>query len=243
MTTLTIQPSGSDTRLYEGLPDTEYGTIAYMTIGDIGVGKLMRSILKFDFSALPADVVITSATLSIYYYTTEAGTPEGRTYDAKRITQTAWVEAEANWNDYNTGNAWAAGGGDFTETLKASTVVPAVSNWIDFDVIGQVDYANRLVSKVAHFIVMDSVDDDGENRSRFYTNNEVTQTTLRPKLVIEYYLTSTLGTTRPDKLYGGVKEKHPKDGWDNEKYFMVEQSNPMPCVVQYWDLFVQTNNE
>ncbi len=60
---------------------------------------------------------------------------------------------------------------------------------------------------------------------------------------VGYIIIKVAAVTRPDKLYGGVKEKHPKDGWDDEKYFMCEQASPMPCVVQYWDLFVRTNNE
>ena len=48
---------------------------------------------------------------------------------------------------------------------------------------------------------------------------------------------------KPKKLYSGVKESFPKDGWKNKKHFYIEQSNPHPCVVQYWDLFVDTTNE
>ena len=60
---------------------------------------------------------------------------------------------------------------------------------------------------------------------------------------INYITTKTNIIKRPIKLYSGVKEKHPKDGWENEKYFFVEQSDPYSCIVQYWDLFVDTTNE
>ena len=247
MPTLTIQPSNIDNHIFEhaasGGDDTNFGTTAALRIGDIGAGAIYRALFKFDFSALPDNIVITSATFSLYFFSVLAGTPEGRTLDLKRLTQTGWVELESTWNDYSTGNAWVAGGGDFTETLKASTIIPAVNNWIDFDVLGQVSYAIKNVSKVAHFIVMDANDDDGSNRGEYYSKDEVTQTTLRPKLVIEYFLISTLSTALPKGLFSGVSETFPKDGWENEKNFFLEQASPSPCSVQYWDLFVDTTNE
>ncbi len=60
---------------------------------------------------------------------------------------------------------------------------------------------------------------------------------------VDYITAKTNVITRPTKLYSGVKEKHPKDGWDNKKNFFVEQSDPHPCVVQYFDLYVNTSNE
>ncbi len=63
------------------------------------------------------------------------------------------------------------------------------------------------------------------------------------KTEIDFINAKTNIIARPDKLYSGVKESYPKDGWENEKNFFVEQSSPHPCVVQYWDLFVDTTNE
>ncbi len=48
---------------------------------------------------------------------------------------------------------------------------------------------------------------------------------------------------RPSRLYSGVKEAYFDDGWENIKQFLVQQSSPFPCVIQYIDLFVETTNE
>ena len=48
---------------------------------------------------------------------------------------------------------------------------------------------------------------------------------------------------KPSQLYSGVKEAYFADGWENFKQFLVQQSSPHPCVVQYIDLFVDTTNE
>ncbi len=48
---------------------------------------------------------------------------------------------------------------------------------------------------------------------------------------------------RPSQLYSGVKEAYFADGWENLKQFLMQQSSPFPCVIQYIDLFVDTSNE
>lgn len=187
MTILTIQdPSDiDDQRLVESAPSTPAALDSLLAV-ESGTSNAIRSILKFDFSALPASVInLTSATLSVYFHTVGAGTPEGRTYKAKRLTQLGWVEAQASWDDYSTGNAWAVAGGDFTATDEASATVPAVGNWIDFDVADLVRYAIDNDSEIAHYIIMDN-DEAGADQAQFYSSREATQTTLRPKLVIEY---------------------------------------------------------
>ncbi len=241
MPTLTIQPSDEDFYVYAGSATTNF-TLDYLAVNNASGGNT-RAILKFDFSALPASVVIDSATFSIYYYSDPIGDPAGRTFEVKRITQIAWVEAEATWNNYKSGSAWAAGGGDFSNLWLAQEIVPAIGNWMNFDVKTQVLIASQDVSKVAHFIVKDNIETGSSNAALFYSSRESTETTLRPKLVIEYRLISSISTAKPPKLYGGVKEAYMKDGWENKKYFFIEQPKAQPCVVQYFDLFVNTNNE
>ncbi|KKN31786.1 hypothetical protein LCGC14_0820390 [marine sediment metagenome] len=247
MPTLTIQPSGADSELRNNEAANNYGSSAEFKVR--GGAIIYRAPLKFDFSALPARTTITGATLSIYFFEVHAGLDAvGRTYEANRITQIGWTEGsgginDVSWNKYTTGNAWASGGGDFTTTNQATAVVPVVGNWIDFDVKDQVIYAHNSVSDIAHFLIKDQTEGGTDKSSKFYSNDEVTNLTLRPKLVIEYILISSISTALPTGLYSGVKEKHPKDGWENEKNFFVEQSSPHPCIVQYWDLFVDTTNE
>lgn len=49
--------------------------------------------------------------------------------------------------------------------------------------------------------------------------------------------------TRPPNFISGVREAYFKDGWENDKHFYLEQSNALPCTVQYFDLFINTTNE
>ncbi len=60
---------------------------------------------------------------------------------------------------------------------------------------------------------------------------------------LSYILVVTNVLPKPSQLYSGVKEAYFADGWENFKQFLLEQSSPHPCVVQYFDLFVDTTNE
>ena len=147
MATLTIQPENTSTHIYEALPTTNYSeTWVYVRPT---TDKNARTLLVFDFSALPAGATITNATLSLYQYLND--TMAGRTLDACRLTQTGWVATQATWNIYSTDNNWTSAGGDFTTTDKASATVPVgVDTWVDFDVTTLAQWFQTNTSEVAN---------------------------------------------------------------------------------------------
>ncbi len=237
MTTLIIQPSDADNFLYKGLPNNNFGSQTNLTVGDNGsASNIYRVILKFDISSLPTGIVITAVTFSMYSFNM-TGSAEGRTYKAKRLTEIGWIELQATWNNYKTGSAWAIAGGDFTSINESSAIVPSVNNWMNWDVRYQVFDASQFV----HFIIMD--EDISNNKVHFYSRDEVIQTTLRPKLVIEYFPIDLTTPAKPSKLYSGIKEAYFKDGWENKKYIYIEQKKAQPCIVQFIDTYADTENE
>ncbi len=60
---------------------------------------------------------------------------------------------------------------------------------------------------------------------------------------VAYITVKTNIITKPSGLFSGISEVFPKDGWENEKNFFLEQADPFPCSVQYFDLFIDTTNE
>ena len=143
-----------------------------------------RPILKFDFSSLTAGP-IASAILSLYFFS-KLNSPEGRTHWAYRITETGWTVPGSTWNNFTTGSPWATAGGDFTTTDGVSAVVPAsINNWMSYNVTAQVQYARDNVSDIAHFLIKDDDESGSTNhRSIFHSSDYLTDTSLRPKLVI-----------------------------------------------------------
>ncbi len=186
MPTLTIQPSDIDTYLNSGDPPGNYGGVTYLKVY-AQADEISRSILKFDFSALPDGAFISAATLSLYYYSNNALDPVGRIYWAYEVVQTEFVELEATWNRYKIDNNWTAPGGDYTITNGASIVMPAGYGWVSWNVLALVQHFQSVHAEIAYLLIKDET--EAANReARFYSNNYVDDTTLCPKLIIAYAL-------------------------------------------------------
>ncbi len=195
MSVLTIQPSDIDTYLNQTNPTTNYGGSTTLRVASDIANGAERPLLKFDFSSLPDGAVISAAVLSLRYYA-KYGAVGGRTYWAYELTQTEWVELEATWNNYKSGNAWAAAGGDYIEGDGASTIVPSLSGWMNWNVLALVQHFQSSHGKVAHFLVRDSDESaDPYCIAYFRSNAYPTDITLRPKLVITYTAAGTTSST------------------------------------------------
>ena len=182
MAILTIQPADKDTFFYAAQNTVNNGSADSLNILADDDGAI-RSILQFDFSAIPP-VTITSATLSL---TVKSGDGDGRSYWAYRLTQTAWVELQATWNEYSTGNSWASAGGDFTVTDGNTVVVPTVGQQADWDVTSLVQYFINNDGEIANFLIKDDAEGPvGSVGSNFYSSDFAGTVTWRPKLTINY---------------------------------------------------------
>lgn len=96
-----------------------------------------HSFLHFDLSAFAS---ITAANLEL---TAQSSGGSGPLY-VDRLTQTAWVENQATWNVYSTGNNWAAPGGDANTDLRATGTlsvgdadITALAQWALANAAGQ----------------------------------------------------------------------------------------------------------
>lgn len=57
------------------------------------------------------------------------------------------------------------------------------------------------------------------------------------------FSTMPLASGAPSILFTGAREIHLADTWDIDKSVFVRQQNPLPCVVQLLELFVETDND
>jgi hypothetical protein len=108
-----------DTRVRNGASaNSNYGTTATLQLGYDGT-DVKRGMFKFDTSSIPPGAVITNAYLTLYCtYIVDAGL----TLTAHKAITSSWVETEATWNIYSTGNSWAAAGGDFEASAASDSV-------------------------------------------------------------------------------------------------------------------------
>ena len=189
--TLTVQPSAKDTFMHSEYPTNNYGAETYFQVRSFTTSNL-RAILEFAIAwgtDIPAEAALNAATLGLYAYSHSDG--EGRTYWAYRLTRTDWIELQATWNIYKTDFNWTTAGGDYTATDGASVAVPAIPNWTNWSVLAQAQYAQTNNINV-EFLIKDGTEGaDPIKDTNFYSNNYADDTTLRPKLVIEYTMAYT----------------------------------------------------
>ena len=192
MAILTIQPSAKDTFLNASPAGRtiNYGSNAEIELWD-KVDNALRSILEFDIPSLPAGATITSASLQLYYRAYNGANPSGKTAWAYKLTRTDWVELQATWNIYKAGINWTAAGGDYVTSSPSggSTTFPAAINaWMSWNVLAIIQDAYNA-SKPAEFLVRyetESLSSPNDSEIAFHSKEYTVDTTLRPKLVIEY---------------------------------------------------------
>lgn len=206
MPTLSLQPNaadGNDVWLNSFDPATNYGAYTALIVGDAysAYSTAARNCIKFDFSSIPAGSTISSVTLSLYEYAAGSGGAAPATWDAhlRKILQN-WVEAEATWNIYSSGNNWASAGcsSDGTDriaTPSASVTLDAsvASAFIDWTGSGLVTDVQNYIDGEANYGWLLSADDAeylgaGSYAYNGFYSSDFGTASLRPKIEVVYTL-------------------------------------------------------
>ena len=113
MTTFTQQftndTDGVDTFIQSNEADTNKDSLDALYVGESNIAAgIGRGLIKFDWSSIsPPDIVISTATISLWI----AGdlSDNARTFKIYRVLRN-WVETQATWNNYSSGNSWTTAG-------------------------------------------------------------------------------------------------------------------------------------
>lgn len=204
-----IQPSTQDTFIREANYNENYNSLTYIEIYPLTSDREF-GLIEFDVSSLPAGAIITSATMSLYYFEWYIGDPVGRAYYIHRLLRPTWTEAGATWNHYTGTSDWGTNGAlntvtDYIYTIGdktkyACSVMPAAPGWVDWAVsdLTQDAFTNqsgKLILKISDLSGTASVG------ARFFNSEYADDTTLCPKLSITYYTNPPTGI-RSAKLAG-----------------------------------------
>jgi hypothetical protein len=166
-----IRTSGLDFN-YDGLP---------LNTGEES-GNIYRHLIKFDLSSLDGGEVFSSVTLQLTItgdYATAGSTVAF--YRQKR----AWVETEATWNSYSTGNAWQSAGGFGANDCEQSDIGSLVMSDAQS---GAIEIPLAPANKAALDLDNGWLVKSGEEVGTRYRYADLSDATAskRPKLTIEY---------------------------------------------------------
>lgn len=212
-----LQPSSADTMIINVTPTTNYGTNAILAIGDPSgaANAAYRTLVKFDLSSIPANARILSAALELNEYsasdTAGVGSWAANVYGVLKN----WVESQATWNNYSTGNAWAVAGlgaGDVTVVLDSITLDgTAAAGFVTWNGSGIADavqaWVDGSVSNYGFAIIAPSAEIQGAAplAANLFRSNDYGTAGDRPKLTVTYSMGVPLvgGSLVGGQLIGG----------------------------------------
>ncbi len=109
-----------DIRIEDITPDTNHNT-GRISVGRDSEGQLQRTALEYDIAgALPSGAVIESAEIKLTVgFAWGSAQSDDPTIEVHRLLSD-FNEAQADWNNASTGNAWSTPGGDFDAAVLAT---------------------------------------------------------------------------------------------------------------------------
>ncbi|MCD4825726.1 MAG: DNRLRE domain-containing protein [Phycisphaerae bacterium] len=173
---ITIQPdaaAGKDTYVRISQPDTNFATDTTLRIQHGDDSNRYRTYLQFDISGIPMGQTIDSATLSLYMFGGwGTATLDNNVYG---VTE-SWGETGPTWNNPPAWNTTVRATRQMTGTeavgWKPWDITSLVQDWYD----GTSTNYGMLIYSPTY----------ANSHTAFYSSDEATETTLRPKLDITY---------------------------------------------------------
>ena len=193
MAILTVQTTGvNDTYMASIDPTVNYGTDNGWAAGEDNtqVDQVSRALLKFDISSIPAGSTINSAILTLTYRSDLSS--NARTLSVYRSLR-AWIDTQATWNVYTTGNNWTSAGANDTTNDREATDIGNVTQPASPTLDTTVDIT-LTASKIQEMIAGGSFTNNGfvlrvdteTNDYISYHSTDGTTEAFRHKLVVTY---------------------------------------------------------
>ncbi len=173
-TSTTLQPSTADSYIMQNDPNKNCGTENLMWVDSKVGNENWRSFVRFDLSSIPAGSTISSATLSLRMKDAPGAS---RALELQRVSA-SWGESSITWNNQPgvSGSAVTTSTGTSPEVWLTWNVTADVRDFIQYQ--SATNYGWRTKDQTEN--------SSTEYKESFYTRDETSQTTRRPRLSINY---------------------------------------------------------
>jgi len=170
-----------DTTISSTDPTNNYGAYSYLTVSNDSA--YLRSLIMYNFIGyFPANINVKKATLTLYVSTIDSNI----NISFYKLTK-LWVEAQATWNIYSTGNTWSTAGGDFGSAIASYTINVSLDDcFISFDLPGSL-IKDWIVNPGENYgVLIKMTNESAADNSISFTSCENATTGYRPMLTIYY---------------------------------------------------------
>lgn len=222
-----------DTTIRSANPTQTGGNDFELGVGTAVGGNTVRSLLKFDLSAVPSSTTILSTDLNLWFTSTNNNSPID--ISLHKLTS-PWEENQASWTYAKTipYTEWKTAGGDFSSdklrTVKGIGVPPAsiadaMVNWkVPLDVVQ--GWVNNPTTNYGFMLKSDN--ETTQIYKKFASSEQSVLDRYKPKLVIIYKTAARLGL---------------EDYWDYDSHELVNGTNYINLgthnnILQYKDLSI-----
>ena len=192
-------PGGVDSYLSESKVNDNFDDADSLMM-DSETTKRLHIVMQFDFSSLPAEAVISDATLSLYQIPGSKGADVA--FNVYQLTA-PFIEADVTWVKSTSSTFWTTPGGDYySHSFCRSTVTNGIG-WMSLDVSKLVERWVRGEADNYGLIIV-PVSAGGDNQKVFQSSDEDIFTNQNPKLTVNYTVPGGFGTLESQALGPGT---------------------------------------
>lgn len=201
---LVVDPITISAQIASSAPNANFGTAnptRVERLGGLPGDPIGRTLMDADISAIPAGNVIASTSMLEINVQSRSSSSEPTTIH--RITQAAWTEAGVTWNKYDGTNSWTTPGGDYS-TPAVPFTGPAANGWLTITGADLAAFLQDALDNQAGIVrILLRVDDESLTANkgfRFYSDDDTTSPSQKPKLTVDYAAPSAAPFIRPVKV-------------------------------------------
>lgn len=179
-----------DAVIKEFTATTNYGSATDLEVSKWDTDDYSHTLIKFSGLSNLSGKTVTAATLYLYVESAKIAAPP-QTHTLRKLLRD-WVEGEATWNIYSTGNNWATAGAlnntdRNNSTVTATASVPDSTGWISFTSAQLITDVQAMIDGTNYGWHIERTDGADDLDYIHYTSSDGATAANRPYLSVTVY--------------------------------------------------------